>query len=153
MTHTSTEQERKLFEAFASDNGNWLKAIERDAHGNYRLLTTSVGWLWWQAARSAPAAPEPQGWKLVPVNLLERIQESLGSFVSDQGWSQSDMDTADALDGLLAKDLVEDTDPDDEAFDDFAEDVEDNECHNCSGTGEGMYDGQSCVVCRGKGFL
>ena len=37
----------------------------------------------------------------VPVNLLERIQESLGSFVSDQGWSQSDMDTADALDGLL----------------------------------------------------
>ena len=42
---------------------------------------------------------------------------------------------------------------DDEAFDDFAEDVEDRECSNCSGTGEGMYDGQSCVVCRGKGFL
>lgn len=40
-----------------------------------------------------------------------------------------------------------------EAFDDFAEDVEDNECHNCSGTGEGMYDGQSCVVCLGKGVL
>ena len=39
------------------------------------------------------------------------------------------------------------------AFDDFAEDVEDNECHNCSGTGEGMYDSQSCVVCLGKGFL
>ena len=38
----------------------------------------------------------------LPVELLERIQESLGSFVSDQGWSQSDMDTADALDGLLA---------------------------------------------------
>ena len=33
------------------------------------------------------------------------------------------------------------------------EDVENNECHNCSGTGEGMYDSQSCVVCRGKGFL
>lgn len=44
----------------------------------------------------------PQGWKPVPVELLERIQESLGSFVSDQGWAQSDMDTADALDGLLA---------------------------------------------------
>ena len=95
----------------------------------------------------------PQGWKLVPVNLLERIQESLGSFVSDQGWSQSDMDTADALDGLLARDLVEDTDPDDATFDDFAEDVDDSECHNCSGTGEGMYDSQSCVVCLGKGFL
>lgn len=99
------------------------------------------------------AAPQPQGWKLVPVNLLERIQESLGSFVSDQGWSQSDMDTADALDGVLARDLVEDTDPDDEAFDDFAEDVDESECHNCSGTGEGMYDSQSCVVCLGKGFL
>ena len=35
---------------------------------------------------------------------------------------------------------------DDVSFDDFAEDVEDNECHNCSGTGEGMYDSQSCVV-------
>ena len=44
----------------------------------------------------------PQGWKLVQIELLERIQESLGSFLSDQGWSQSDMDTADALAGLLA---------------------------------------------------
>ena len=39
------------------------------------------------------------------------------------------------------------------AQDEDAEDVEDNECHNCSGTGEGMYDSQSCVVCLGKGFL
>ena len=43
-----------------------------------------------------------QEYKLVPVELLVRIRESLGSFVSDQGWSQSDMDTADDLDGLLA---------------------------------------------------
>ena len=43
-----------------------------------------------------------EGWKLVQIELLERIQESLGSFLSDQGWSQSDMDTADALGGLLA---------------------------------------------------
>lgn len=151
MTPQNIDRERELFEAFASDNGKWLKDIERDARGNYLLLTTAVGWMWWRAARSAPAAA--QGWKPVPVNLLERIQESLGSFVSDQGWSQSDMDTADALNGLLARDLVEDTDPDDVSFDDFAEDVEDNECHNCSGTGEGMYDSQSCVVCLGKGFL
>ncbi len=60
----STEQERKLFEAFASDNGKWLKAIERDARGNYLLLTTAVGWMWWQAARSAPAMPVPQGYKI-----------------------------------------------------------------------------------------
>ena len=98
----NTEQERKLFEAFASDDGKWLIDIKRDARGNYLLLSTAVGWMWWQAARSAPAVPA------VPVH---------------------------------------------ETFDDFTEDVEDNECHNCSGTGEGMYDGQSCVVCRGKGFL
>ena len=102
MTYTSTEQERESFEALASDNGKLLKAIERDAKGNYLLLTTAVGWMWWQAARRAPAAPVPQGWKLVQIELLERIQESLGSYLSDHGWSQSDMDAADALDGFLA---------------------------------------------------
>ena len=56
----------------------------------------------WEASRRASTAPVPHGWKLVPIELLERIQESLGSFISDQGWSQSDMDTADALDGVLA---------------------------------------------------
>lgn len=40
-----------------------------------------------------------------------------------------------------------------ESVDDFTEDDEDNECPTCSGTGEGMYDSQSCVVCLGKGFL
>ena len=53
MACANKEQERELFEAFASDNGKWMKAIERDAHGNYRLLTTSIGWLWWQAATAA----------------------------------------------------------------------------------------------------
>lgn len=149
MTH-HTDQERAEFEAWKEDYAltfepNYDEHLEADCKAAFLAGM--------QAARRAQVAAVPQGWKLVPVNLLERIQESLGSFVSDQGWSQSDMDTADALDGLLARDLVEDTDPDDEAFDDFAEDVEDNECHNCSGTGEGMYDSQSCVVCLGKGFL
>lgn len=140
----NTDQERAEFEAWSQAN-NKFHVSGYNPHNDL--------WEAWQAARSATAAPEPQGWKLVPVNLLERIQESLGSFVSDQGWSQSDIDTADALDGLLARDLIEDTDLDDEAFDDFAEDVDESECHNCSGTGEGMYDSQSCVVCLGKGFL
>ena len=143
MTH-HTDQEHAEFEAWSQAN-NKYHVSGYNPHNDL--------WEAWQAARSATAAPEPQGWKLVPVNLLERIQESLGSFVSDQGWSQSDIDTADALDGLLARDLIEDTDLDDEAFDDFAEDVDESECHNCSGTGEGMYDSQSCVVCLGKGFL
>ena len=29
---------------------------------------------------------------------------------------------------------------------------EDPSCPHCSGTGEGMYDGQSCSVCRGRGY-
>lgn len=64
MKSQNIVQERKLFEAFASDDGKWLKAIERDAKGNYLLLTTAVGWMWWRAARSAPAAPLPQGYKI-----------------------------------------------------------------------------------------
>lgn len=72
MTHTSTEQERKLFEAFASDNGGWPKAIERDAKGNYLLLTTAVGWMWWQAARRAPAAPVPQGLRKAAQAVVDR---------------------------------------------------------------------------------
>ena len=150
MTHTNTKQEQTEFEAWKEDYAltfepNYDEHLEADCKAAFLAGM--------QAARRTQVAAVPQGWKLVPVNLLERIQESLGSFVSDQGWSQSDMDTADALNGLLARDSIEDTDPDDASFDDFAEDVEDSECHNCSGTGEGMYDGQSCVVCRGKGFL
>ncbi|MDH1429138.1 hypothetical protein N5J23_04960 [Comamonas aquatica] len=61
MTH-HTDAERALFEAVASDDGKWPQAIERDAKGNYLLLTTANGWMWWQAARRAPAAPVPQGW-------------------------------------------------------------------------------------------
>lgn len=53
MACANTEQSRELFEAFASDNGKWMKAIERDEYGNYRLLTTNAGWLWWQAATAA----------------------------------------------------------------------------------------------------
>ena len=152
MTHTSTDQERAEFEARFK---HLDLTQEPDSWGapRYKHDAISLAWEAWQTARRAQVVLVPQGWKLVQIELLERIQESLGSFVSDQGWSQSDMDTADALDGLLARDLDEDTDPDDEAFDDFAEDVDDSECASCSGTGEGMYDGQSCVVCRGKGFL
>lgn len=29
----------------------------------------------------------------------------------------------------------------------------DNTCTFCSGTGEGVYDGQSCTKCKGKGTL
>lgn len=55
------------------------------------------------AAPEAPAPVEvPPGYKLVPVRLLEKASASIGSFVSDHGWSQEDMDTMDSIDAILA---------------------------------------------------
>ena len=51
------EQERAEFEAVASNYGEYPRAIERDAKGDYLLMTTAHGWMWWQAARRAPAEP------------------------------------------------------------------------------------------------
>lgn len=39
----------------------------------------------------------------VPRELLERVSASLGSFCSDEGWGQKDMDTMDSVDALLAQ--------------------------------------------------
>ena len=44
MTHTNTEQERKLFEAVASDDGKWPQAIERDAKGVKKVTKPSINW-------------------------------------------------------------------------------------------------------------
>lgn len=45
----------------------------------------------------------PDGYALVPVDLLRDVSESLGSFVSDEGWAQKDMDVMDSVDALLAR--------------------------------------------------
>lgn len=37
------------------------------------------------------------------IDLLKRASESIGGFVSDHGWAQSDMDTMDAINGYLAR--------------------------------------------------
>ena len=70
--------------------------------GGEEVLAQRIATLAAQTKQAVAAPVVPQGWKPVQIELLERIQESLGSFLSDQGWSQSDMDTADALGGLLA---------------------------------------------------
>lgn len=41
---------REAFEAIASDNGKYSRAIERDSKGDYVLMQTRQGWSWWQAA-------------------------------------------------------------------------------------------------------
>ena len=122
MTHTSTEQPEALrlarkFEEvgfmgdhrFAKDHWCRQAAAElRRQHARIAELEaqlSAIGAGGVEPLRKAAAADAPvvpQGWKPVQIELLERIQESLGSFLSDQGWSQSDMDTADALGGLLA---------------------------------------------------
>lgn len=39
-----------------------------------------------------------------------------------------------------------------ESAPDVKEEVEEYECTGCRGTGEGQFEGQSCGMCRGKGF-
>ena len=49
------------------------------------------------------AAGVPAGHIAVPRWVLERASESLGSFVSDHGWAQVDMDAMDNIDAYLAR--------------------------------------------------
>lgn len=50
--------------------------------------------------QSQPAVP--QGMRIVPIWLLERVERSLGAFTSDEGWAQTDMDTMDSVSALIA---------------------------------------------------
>jgi len=43
------------------------------------------------------AARVPEGRKIVEVSLLKRAADSLGSFCSDHGWSDADMDVLDSV--------------------------------------------------------
>ena len=45
--------------------------------------------------------PDDGEWVLVPRKALEDAEESLGSFVSDHGWRQEDMDNMDRLTSIL----------------------------------------------------
>lgn len=54
-----------------------------------------------RAALTTAAAVPPEGVVMVPVELAERVQESLGEFLMDHGWSQRDMDTSDEFDAVL----------------------------------------------------
>lgn len=56
-------------------------------------------------ARAAIAQAQicvPAGYVLVPVELLKRAESSLGSFCSDHGWGDADMQAMDDISGLLA---------------------------------------------------
>ena len=50
-----------------------------------------------------PYAPPAPAAVAVPLELLKRAVNSLGSFVGDEGWSQTDMDTMDDLSAFLSR--------------------------------------------------
>ncbi len=53
-------------------------------------------------AGAAPAAQPPAGFVLVPIELAQRVQETMGEFLMDHGWRQQNMDTSDEFDAALA---------------------------------------------------
>ena len=44
------EQVKEAFEKWASDEGMWMAAIERNSNGYYKLMQTQSHWVVWQAA-------------------------------------------------------------------------------------------------------
>ncbi|QTW18214.1 hypothetical protein [Comamonas kerstersii] len=77
MTHTSTEQERAEFEAWALTESKWLHSREPswmfhiNECGDYAHLDVQQAFEAWQAARRAQVVPE--GWKLVPEESTEAM--------------------------------------------------------------------------------
>ena len=48
-----SESMREEFEEFASDQYEWPQAIEKNADGEYKLMTTYQAWITWQASRAS----------------------------------------------------------------------------------------------------
>ena len=63
--------------------------------GKHRAFAEAV------AALTTAAAVPAEGVVMVPVELANRVQESLGEFLMDHGWSQRDMDTSDEFGAVL----------------------------------------------------
>jgi len=49
MTPEQLETERQLFDRYASDNGAWPQAVQRNGNGAYILMATSCDWRTWLA--------------------------------------------------------------------------------------------------------
>ena len=84
-------KEREAFEA-------WFRAKSPVGGINAKLAARDA----WRAAIEASRAAVPAGMVLAPIELLKRAESSLGSFCSDHGWGDSDMQTMDDISGLLA---------------------------------------------------
>ncbi len=85
--------QRRLEEGIPSQYGYTAGAFAELKAENERLRAAIA------APQPAPARPDMM---LVPRWLLQAASDSLGSFVSDHGWAQEDMDIMDSLDAYLA---------------------------------------------------
>lgn len=85
----AVEDEREAFEAEWSDNGRWPKAIERDAHGDYKLMATQSAWgAWdrgWRAALSTAAVTAAE----VPLSNDEALDQIQHVFEHDEWREQA----------------------------------------------------------------
>ena len=103
--------EREQFEtAYRQEFGKrWVCPQRQDMFkretNRYAHLSVQDMWVMWQAARAQPAQAEavPPGYVMVPVDVLKAASESLGSFVSDNGWTDADMQAMDNLDAIIAQ--------------------------------------------------
>lgn len=75
----------------------------REASREY-MRRKPLAWAAAQAALSepAPSVGVPEGYRLVPIDVLRDASNALGNFVSDHGWAQQDMDAMDTLYSYIA---------------------------------------------------
>ena len=91
------QQARELLAAeYERDGRVGMAALLREPHDLVEDDDRSV------RAIAAALRAAPEGYVLVPVELALRVEDSLGRFVSDEGWGSDDMGVADDLSGLLA---------------------------------------------------
>lgn len=76
-----SDDDRRRFEAWASDDGTWPKAIERDASGQYKLSITAHSWTVWRAAIAADRALNaPQAAPVGEPVILADVLDALNVF-------------------------------------------------------------------------
>ena len=101
ITNTNAAQVANNLIAVAEDQAfeAWYKQDCLVGGVNARIAARAA-WNARAALTTAEAVPL-EGWVMVPVELAERVQESLGEFLMDHGWSQRDMDTSDEFGAVL----------------------------------------------------
>jgi len=98
---TIKRQAQRIAELTADRDG-WIEAHAR-LHREYHDFRKEAQQPQAEAVPSDVVRDAPPGYALVPVEVLKAASESLGSFVSDHGWTDLDMQAMDNLDAILAQ--------------------------------------------------